>query len=78
MCAHLSGSEILEHLTDLFTEVNSLTIMVIIVKVLEVKFCFLFISAIGDLDDFGNLPSISDKDIEKLRKNVEKTKSSQV
>ena len=39
---------------------------------------FPFVSAIGDLDDFGNLPSISDKDIEKLRKNVEKTKSSHV
>ena len=33
--------------------------------------CF---AAIGDLDDFGNLPSISEKDIEKLRKTVEKTK----
>ena len=33
-----------------------------------------YFSAIGDLDDFGNLPSISEKDIEKLRKSVEKTK----
>ena len=33
-----------------------------------------FVAAIGDLDDFGNLPSISEKDIEKLRKTVEKTK----
>jgi len=31
---------------------------------------FMFhLSAIGDLDDFGNLPSISDKDIERFRKN---------
>ena len=46
-----------------------------------VKFVFIsylmshvYFSAIGDLDDFGNLPSISEKDIEKLRKSVEKTK----
>ena len=35
---------------------------------------YVYFSAIGDLDDFGNLPSISEKDIEKLRKSVEKTK----
>ena len=36
--------------------------------------CFMF-SAIGDLDDFGNLPSISERDIERYRKSVDKNKA---
>jgi hypothetical protein len=38
-------------------------------------------SGIGDLDDFGTLPDklkISDKEVEKLRKSVEKTKISKL
>jgi hypothetical protein len=41
-----------------------------------VIFCYVA-AGIGDLDDFGTLPEpfkISDREVEKMRKNVEKSK----
>lgn len=51
--------------------------MSMFVEIQIVHVIFYLAAGIGDLDDFGTLPEtfkISDREVEKMRKNVEKTK----